>query len=596
MTTYAFLTEFAPPSYGGIQSVVGGMVRSLAPEVTLVTPVDSGLPVPHVRRSLFSGSSWPRWWWLVGWLRQASKDGLTSAVFGHFSSAVVAAWILRPTGLRYSVVVHGNDLLTEQRRLTTRWFIGPALRGAEHIFVSSSFVANHVRRYGVRMSKMVVTHPFVSSQDALVATTHAPSQHLVTAARLVPRKNVGLIIQAVAKLRTQFPTVHLDVIGDGPERAQLESTVQALGCSSNITFHGAVDQVQKWRLLRAADIFVLVPTVRQAGTDVEGFGIVYLEAAAARLPVVGSDTGGVRDAVTNGLTGVLIDPKDLKALVSVLTDLLNRPSAAALMGERGQQRIQQEFLGEPRMQRFSTAVRGQSATSPLVSIIIPAYQSATTIVATLRSVIKQSYTNWEMILVDDGSTDDLKTQIGPYRDRLRYIAQANAGAPAARNAGFDHSHGPYLLFLDADVVLDPDMVRRMVVALETHPTASYTYADFDFGWKRFHLREYSGTALRQQNYIHTTSLIRREVFPRFDPTLKRFQDWDLWLTIAERGGRGLWIDDRLFRVQPRRRGVGMSTWLPSFVYRLPFIGQGQGSATVAAYRAAERIIRDKHRL
>jgi hypothetical protein len=89
-------------------------------------------------------------------------------------------------------------------------------------------------------------------------------------------------------------------------------------------------------------------------------------------------------------------------------------------------------------------------------------------------------------------------------------------------------------------------------------------------------------------YIHTSSLIRRADFPGFDETLKKFQDWDLWLSIAESGGKGVWIDKMLFSVAP---GGSMSDWLPAIAYRLlPFL------PAVKKYNKARLIIKKKHGL
>lgn len=233
---------------------------------------------------------------------------------------------------------------------------------------------------------------------------------------------------------------------------------------------------------------------------------------------------------------------------------------------------------------------------PKISVIIPAYQSAGTISATLTSLFSQTRQPDEVVIVDDGSTDNLLLAIQPWSTKVQYIHQAQQGAPVARNAGFAASNGEYVLFLDADITMKSSMLEKMEAALVDHPQADYAYSDHRFGWKAFHVWPYSYDRLQQMNYIHTSSLLRRSSFPGFDPSLKKFQDWDLWLTIAERGGQGIWIPEMLYSIQPRKKGLGLSSWMPKFVYRLPFIGQGKGNAQVAAYRSAEAIIREKHHL
>lgn len=595
MTKYAFLTEFAPPDHGGIQATVGPFIEALGNDVTVIAPQQAAANERRIVRSLFSGLSRPRWWWLVAWLKSAKQQGLQTAIFGHFSSAVFAGYIAsRLYGLPYVVLIHGNDLLSEKQRWS-RLFIKAALLNAKFIGVNSEFVERLVRSYGVPSSRIVPTHPFVRQKDIPEMIQLRDTNHIFTISRLVARKNVDSVLRAVAKLHSTQPAVHLDIAGDGPERPRLESLAKELEITEVVTFHGAVDDQEKWRLFQQASLFVMAPTVREAGSDVEGLGLVYLEAAACGLPIIASDTGGVRNAVIHGQTGLLVDPNKPEAIAQGINQLLSDPALALSYGQAGKALVEREYTDTIRIGRFITQLRGlPEASQPLVSIIIPAYQSARTITATLESVKKQTWNNKEIIVVDDGSTDDLNDKLRPFIPDITVIKQNNFGAPTARNNGFDRSRGDYILFLDADTALEPLALEKMVAALITHPAADFVYSDFYFGWKKFHLFEYSSLRLHQQNFIHTTSLIRRSKFSRFDPNLTKFQDWDLWLTMDEQGKRGIWIPEVLFRVAARQSNIGISTWLPSLVYRLPFIGRGHGNATIAKYRRAESVIRKKH--
>jgi glycosyltransferase involved in cell wall biosynthesis len=227
---------------------------------------------------------------------------------------------------------------------------------------------------------------------------------------------------------------------------------------------------------------------------------------------------------------------------------------------------------------------------PLVSIIIPVYTRAALLHACLQSIAAQTYRNVQIIVVNDGSPegDEVRHIVERHPEIDTYIEQENGGAPRARNRGFAESTGSFLLFCDADAVLEPTMIARCMRALEHHPDAAYAYSGMKFGWKTFAALPFDDTRLRQFNYIHVSSLMRREVFPGFDPALKRFQDWDIWLTLLAKGQRGVAVPDILFRVE----GNGtMSHWLPSFFYRLfPWRPE------VRSYRSAQQIIRAKHHL
>jgi glycosyltransferase involved in cell wall biosynthesis len=223
--------------------------------------------------------------------------------------------------------------------------------------------------------------------------------------------------------------------------------------------------------------------------------------------------------------------------------------------------------------------------NPKISVIIPVFNHAEALADCLRSLEKQSFQEFEIIIVDDGS------KVPVANATIRF--DKNRGAPAARNEGFRRSKGEYLIFLDADAVLRPDALEKMMKALETHPEADFAYPSFRFGWKTFKGRPFDEKALHASNYIHTSALIRRDAFPGFDESLKKFQDWDLFLTMAERGSRGVWIDEVLFSL--KAHGT-MSNWLPSFTYRIPWPMFGWTPNIIKTYRAAEHVIREKHGL
>lgn len=240
-----------------------------------------------------------------------------------------------------------------------------------------------------------------------------------------------------------------------------------------------------------------------------------------------------------------------------------------------------------------------------ISVIIPTYQHADTIGSCLESVLHQTLQPREIIVIDDGSTDDLYHTVEPFVrkvPKLRCHRQENRGSNPARNRGFELSSGERVIFLDADVVMRPNMLEQLSKALDEHPDAGFAYSAFRFGWKRFRSFPFDADRLRRMNYIHTSALIRREAFPGFDEKIKRFQDWDLWLTMLDgstplttgRGRSGIFVPDELFRVLQVHGRMGISSWRPSFFYKLPWFGRRPKS--VQKYEDARRIILQKHGL
>jgi len=229
--------------------------------------------------------------------------------------------------------------------------------------------------------------------------------------------------------------------------------------------------------------------------------------------------------------------------------------------------------------------------NPRLSIIIPVYNHADEIGPCLESIFKQTYQDFEIIVVNDGSTDNFNQAIQKYKDKIILINQENRGANAARSRGYEKSTGEFLLFCDADIIMGPDMLDAMVQSLDNRPEASYVYSSFKFGWKTFKLWPFDPDKLKLMNYIHTTSMIRRNDFPGFDENIKRLQDWDLWLTMLEQGKKGWWIDEVLFTVKPRHKH-NMSEWVPSFMYKIPWFKPG----AVKKFEQAKKVILKKHNL
>jgi glycosyltransferase involved in cell wall biosynthesis len=222
---------------------------------------------------------------------------------------------------------------------------------------------------------------------------------------------------------------------------------------------------------------------------------------------------------------------------------------------------------------------------PSISVIIPVFNHAAALKACLRSLEEQTLQDFEIIIVDDGSDTPVMNAA------IRF--EKNRGAPAARNAGFAEAKGEYVIFLDADAELVPIALEKLKKALDVNPDVAFAYSAFKFGFKKFSSFPFDPELLKRTSYIHTSALIRRDAFPGFDESLKRFQDWDLFLAMAEQGKRGVLVKDVLFSL--KAKGT-MSQWLPSLTHFVPWQIFGWMPKPVAKYQAAEKVIRDKHHL
>jgi len=156
---------------------------------------------------------------------------------------------------------------------------------------------------------------------------------LLTVARLVERKGIDTVLRALPEIARRHPTLRYAIAGEGPDRARLEALAAQLGVGERVDWLGYVSQEALAPLYASADLFALPSRSIPEQGDIEGFGLVLLEAQAAGTPVIAARSGGMPDAVHDGVTGVLIAPDDSAALARVASELLADPARRARMSE-----------------------------------------------------------------------------------------------------------------------------------------------------------------------------------------------------------------------------------------------------------------------
>ena len=357
------VTQDFPPLRGGIQTYALEVGKRLArrcegfaviaPEAEGADAFDRSLGFRVFRR----GS--------VDMLPATLVPTLTELAFDEgFDHALHAQWTTAPASLalrglgrlkKVSIAAHGRELLLEPWAVLGFAQRGydvvrrQALRRADHVLAGSEFTAGLVRDLGVAPGRIAVTRygtdpTRFSPRDASALRERlglGGRPVLVTIARLVGRKGIHAVLEALPGVRRAVPGVAYVVVGDGPERQRLEAVAHANGVADAVHFVGSVpdEELPVWYSL--GDVFVM-PS-RSEAPDVEGFGIVYLEAGACERPVVALRSGGVPDAVADGVTGVLIEPDDPQALGTRLSELLLDPTRAAELGRRGRERVLSEL-------------------------------------------------------------------------------------------------------------------------------------------------------------------------------------------------------------------------------------------------------------
>jgi phosphatidylinositol alpha-1,6-mannosyltransferase len=175
---------------------------------------------------------------------------------------------------------------------------------------------------------------------------------IVCVSRLVPRKGQDLLIRALPAVRRRVPGSALLIVGGGPYRAALHRLAREHGVEQDVVFTGSVPWAELPGHYAAGDVYAMPCRTRNRGLDVEGLGIVYLEASATGLPVIAGDSGGAPDAVRDGETGYVVGGRDVAALTGRLVDLLADPRRARQLGAAGRAWTQREWRWETQAARL----------------------------------------------------------------------------------------------------------------------------------------------------------------------------------------------------------------------------------------------------
>lgn len=267
----------------------------------------------------------------------------------------------------YGVILHGAEITVPGRVPGPRHALARVLRGAEIVIAAGGYPADEGERAARQGLPVVVVPPgvdterFVPLGDAERAAVReqfgvAPESTLVVSvSRLVPRKGMDVLIRAAARLAPIHPELEVVIGGSGRDRARLERLVAELAAPVRLV--GRVDDADLPGLYGAADVFAMDCRNRWLGLEQEGFGIVFLEAAACGVPQIAGESGGAAEAVLDGVTGLVVDdPRSVAQLSDALRTLITDPERRARMGAAGRARAEAEFSYDVLAERLRTAL------------------------------------------------------------------------------------------------------------------------------------------------------------------------------------------------------------------------------------------------
>jgi phosphatidylinositol alpha-1,6-mannosyltransferase len=196
--------------------------------------------------------------------------------------------------------------------------------------------------------------PSVSGEEVRARYGLTDRPVIVCVSRLVPRKGQDTLIRALALVRRKVPDAALLIVSGGPYRSTLEGLAVETGVAQHVVFTGTVEWSQLPAHHAAGDVFAMPCRTRRRGLDVEGLGIVYLEASAVGRPVLAGDSGGAPDAVRDGETGYVVPGRDVNAVAERLVELLTDQALAARMSAAGRAWVEAEWRWDTKAARLAT--------------------------------------------------------------------------------------------------------------------------------------------------------------------------------------------------------------------------------------------------
>ncbi|MFF4648958.1 glycosyltransferase family 4 protein [Streptomyces sp. NPDC001380] len=357
------VTNDFPPRPGGIQQFVHNMAVRQAPGSVVVyastwrdgaeaARFDAEQPFPVVRDRTRMMVPTPRV------VRRAAEilraEGCTSVWFGAAAPLGLMAPALRRAGARRLLgMTHGHEAAWAQlpgsRRLLRRIGAGTDVLTYLGEYTRSRIAAAVGPEAAARMAQLPpgvdekTFHPGSGGAEVRRRLGLADRPVVVCVSRLVPRKGQDTLIRALPRILARVPDAVLLVVGGGPYRADLERLADAVGVRGSVRFTGAVPWEELPAHYGAGDVFAMPCRTRRGGLDVEGLGIVYLEASATGLPVVAGDSGGAPDAVLEGETGYVVPGRSPEAAADRIAELLLDEGLRRRMGERGRRWVEESW-------------------------------------------------------------------------------------------------------------------------------------------------------------------------------------------------------------------------------------------------------------
>ncbi len=350
------VTNDYPPRVGGIQRTLEALVKEWpADRISVLAPADAdagafdtaaSYPVLRQREPFL----WPTSN-VAHRVREAvAETGSEVVLFGATYPLAMLGPGLARRGTPYLAAAHGFEYWLSIVPGTHALLRHATSRATRVPVMCSEFIARRVRtavpdRVPVSVlypgADLVAFRPDLQTADLRERHGTGDRPLVVCVSRLVARKGQDVLIRGMQRIRRNVPEATLLIVGDGPDRARLEGLAAAAPPGS-VVFTGQVSEADLPRYYAAGDVFAMPCRNRLAGLELEGWGNVFIEAAACGRPVVVGDSGGARESLVDGETGILVEGTDVAGVADAVAGLLEDPGRAAAMGAAGRARVERD--------------------------------------------------------------------------------------------------------------------------------------------------------------------------------------------------------------------------------------------------------------
>jgi len=357
MNKSLLITIDFPPRTGGVANYLANFSKNLPPDKIIVLAnqnanahhFDGHQNYKIIREQLFYKHLWPKWLKTYSLAKKIiKKEKIEQIIISHILPMGYIALMLK---LPFIVILHGYDIMNAQKTSWKKYWATQILKQARHIIVNSHNTQNQVLNLAISQNKITIVYPCpnikpeqLNEHERQTIKNELDLHHkkiLLSVGRLTPRKGFDKVIEALPEVLKQIPNLIYIIVGNGSDKNRLEKLAEDLKVRGNLIIAEDIPNSNLSSFYDLANIFIM--PARQIGEDIEGFGIVYLEANLFGKPVIAGKSGGVEDAVIDNQTGILVNPESVQEISQAILKLFNNPELANKLGVQGKERVLREF-------------------------------------------------------------------------------------------------------------------------------------------------------------------------------------------------------------------------------------------------------------